>query len=93
MKDFRFSNGDKVKDIVTGYDGVITGRADYLNGCNRYGVESCKLEENKIVELWFDEDRLVLLKAGFIKIEKKEPEKKLGGPVTSSPTITREGPN
>lgn len=94
-KGFRFSNGDKVKDIVTTYDGVITGRADYLNSCNRYGVESCKLKDNKTIELWFDEDRLALVEADFVNIRKdgKEPEGKPGGPVTSSPAVTSNGPN
>lgn len=30
--------GSKVRDVVTGYEGITTARYEYLNGCERYEV-------------------------------------------------------
>ncbi len=47
--------GDKVKDSITGFEGVAVSRTEYLYGCVRVGVEgSTKPGES----FWFDEQRL-----------------------------------
>ena len=82
MKDFLFENGQTVKEVVTGFTGVIMGRTDYLTGCNRYGVMPVKLsKEGKRAEWeWLDETVLELV-AGAKKIVIKEsPALKTGGP-------------
>jgi len=63
-KDFKFELGDVVKDVVTGFEGVIRGRADYLTGCDRFAVQSLTIKENSKPEewVWFDENEIVLAK-------------------------------
>ena len=51
--------GDKVKDSITGFLGVVTGISKYLNGCISILVTSNKLSsDGKEVSEWFDEQRL-----------------------------------
>lgn len=35
----RITLGKKVKDKVTGYEGIATARVEYLNGCVQYCVK------------------------------------------------------
>ena len=59
---FKFSNGDKVEEIVTGFTGIITGAACYLTGCNTYlVVAECKDRFTEAKSIWYDEGRLNLL--------------------------------
>lgn len=55
---FKFDLGIEAKDKVTGFKGIIVGRADYLTGCSQYAlqpkIEKDTWKENK----WFDENRL-----------------------------------
>ena len=37
--------GDKAKDKVTGFTGIVTARTVFLNGCVRCGVQSDKLKD------------------------------------------------
>lgn len=32
--------GDKVVDVVSGFKGVVTGRAEYLTGCSQFSVSA-----------------------------------------------------
>jgi hypothetical protein len=60
--EFRFSNGDKVEDIVTGFKGIVTGSAYYLTGCNQYCVAAkAKDEFTEATVTWYDEGRLNLM--------------------------------
>ena len=67
MSDFIFENGSEVKDVVTGFKGIIMGRVEYLTGCNQYAVSSRKLTaEGKRGEWeWIDENRLVVTGKGI----------------------------
>ncbi len=47
--------GDKVKDAITGFEGIVVGKAEYLNGCISYQVQSRK-DISKCE--WIDEQRL-----------------------------------
>jgi hypothetical protein len=54
--------GSKVKDSITGFSGIATGRAEYLHGCARVLVEPQELKDGKPVESqWLDEPRLVVV--------------------------------
>ena len=71
--------GDKVKDKVTGFVGVVTCRAEYLNGCVRYIVLPKVVKDNKIPEeVEIDEQSLEVIKKG--PNHKEEPESN-GGPM------------
>ena len=58
---FKFGIGDQLKDLVTGFTGVVMARTQYYTGCNDYGLLSPKLDykgDPKKWE-WFDERRLL----------------------------------
>ena len=57
---FEFDLLVSVVDKVTGYDGIITARAEYCNNAvNQYLVENID-STGRPVEVWMAEDRLVL---------------------------------
>ena len=54
-----FKLGDKVKDSITGFEGIAIGKCEYLNGCISIQVKSQELKDGKTIEAeWFDEQRL-----------------------------------
>lgn len=56
---FKYRRGEPVADIITGFRGHITGRADYLTGCNQYLVTPPVDKDGKRVDsAWYDENRL-----------------------------------
>ncbi len=60
--------GDKVKDRITGYEGIVTGITNWLNGCARIGVQSTKLKDGKPLETeWFDVNQIQLVKSKVMK--------------------------
>lgn len=61
--------GSKVRDVVTGFEGVATGRAEYLTGCVQICVSPPVDGEGKLRDAnWFDEDRLQMQDAPAVKI-------------------------
>jgi len=73
---FEFNLGDKVKDTVTPFKGVVIARTEYLNGCIRYQVQPTDLKDGAPQEATsFDEEQLRLVTAK----KKKAPAKRTGG--------------
>lgn len=72
--------GLRGRDKVTGFEGIITGRAQYIYGCDQYvlvpPVKDGKCGENQ----WFDEGRIEVLGPGLnaesVRVDKP------GGPCT-----------
>ena len=56
---FKVPMGAEVSDNLTGFDGIVTGRAEYRVGGPRYLVTARVATENGIVEEWIEEDRLL----------------------------------
>lgn len=62
-KEFKFTNGDQVKEKITGFTGTITGTCFYLTGCSQYLVTARPKDEfSEPIGLWYDEGRLELIK-------------------------------
>jgi len=60
--------GDRVKDPITGFSGIVTSVTTWLHGRIRIGVQAEKLTDGKPVEdRYFDQSQLVLVKAGVHK--------------------------
>lgn len=63
MSDFKYGLGYKLRDSITGFEGVVVGRGDHITGCNTYGLQpgakDGKYEESR----WFDENRLTVIDA------------------------------
>jgi hypothetical protein len=56
--------GDRVKDRVTGFKGIVVARSEYLHGCRRVGVQAEKLEEGKPTDAqWFDEPQVDVMES------------------------------
>lgn len=51
--------GQFVKDIITGFAGRVTGRCEYITGCNQLLVQPPLKADGDFAEArWIDEDRL-----------------------------------
>lgn len=58
--------GDKVKNRVSGFEGVITGRAEYLNGCRQYLISPPVDEKDGYRDaVWCDEQTLDVTETGL----------------------------
>jgi hypothetical protein len=54
--------GDKVRCKVTGFEGVVTSRTEFLNMCVRYGVQPPVDKDGKLQDaILFDEQQLEVL--------------------------------
>jgi hypothetical protein len=82
-KEFSFSLGDKVRDALSEFKGVVLSRTQYMTGCNTYGIFDGKLDkEGKPREWrWFDESQLIKM-PGNIKLGEKTTNNGMekGGP-------------
>jgi hypothetical protein len=69
--------GDKAKDKITGFAGVVVARTEYLTGCTRVSLQSQKLHDGKPQD-WvsFDEDQLEIIPDTPVDLKVK----KAGGP-------------
>ncbi len=81
MSDFKYSLGQTVADDITGYEGVIICRTQWLTGCNNYGVKSRELKDGKPLGAeHFDELQLKLVPDKKEVAPQVEAGKKPGGP-------------
>jgi len=57
------SLGSKVRDVYTGFTGIVVSRADYMYGCSRIEVNPMKIgKDGKTRDSeWFEEQRLEVL--------------------------------
>lgn len=76
--------GLRAKDKVTGFEGVITGRAQYLTGCDQYVLVPQHKDGQLQKSEWFDEGRLEILGEGVSAESVAGP--KPGGPQRDAPT-------
>ena len=75
--------GQKAKDIVTGFEGIVIGRAEYLYGCAQFGLMPPAVDGKIGSTEWFDEGRIQAIGAG-IAPEQVRAEKP-GGPNRDAP--------
>ncbi len=70
--------GSKVIERFTGFQGVITARTEYLNGCIRYAVQSETLtDQSKFPEAeWIDHQQLKVIEPPL----EEETKDNNGGP-------------
>lgn len=83
---FKFETGVRVKDTITGYEGIISARTQWLHNCNTYGIRSTELKDGKPLELeYFDEPQLELID----EVKISEPNHSTGGPCDFVPKTNR----
>jgi hypothetical protein len=78
--------GDRAKDVITGFVGIVTGETNWLYGCRRLGLQAEKPgKDGKRVETeWFDEGQVRLVKAAVIAPQIPVPA--TGGPARGEET-------
>ncbi len=70
----RFALGTKVRDIVSGFEGIITSETTHLNMCVRYGVQAKVDKDGKCAgPEWFDIDQLEYVNAGITVQKRTSP--------------------
>lgn len=59
----RVKLGDEVRDKISGFEGVIVARTEYLWGCVQYAVASRRLKDSgEVLDwLWLDVDRVEIV--------------------------------
>ena len=78
--------GAKVRDKVSGYEGVATARYEYMNGCERYEVSGAD-KDGKPEGFVFDVQQLTILAepSNVIQLPQPEPPPPTGGPRGTTP--------
>lgn len=72
--------GDKAKDLVSGFEGIITNKVECLNGCNRYVLAETpkKGVKNEFRTVEIDEQQVEKMNDGLNK-KNKPKQTKTGG--------------
>ena len=62
--------GTKAKDMITGFEGYVTGLVDYLTGCSQALLVPRMKKDGTLPEgQWFDVQRLETLSARRIRLD------------------------
>lgn len=74
--------GDRVKDKITGLEGIVVGRTQWIHGCDTISVqpEGLDKESKPIGRTSFDEGQVVITKKRAYKMEEPKAEVRPGGP-------------
>jgi hypothetical protein len=82
--------GDRVRDRITGFEGIVMGITEWLYQCRRPFVQPTGLTpEGKPVEAQsFDEDQLEVLEAGAFTPQVQRPEQAPARAETGGPRDT-----
>ncbi|MEE1917984.1 hypothetical protein V0R52_16470 [Pseudomonas asiatica] len=75
--------GKKGRDKISGFEGVITGRAQYLTGCDQYVLSPAIRNGEMQKSEWFDEGRIEVIGDGISASSVAGP--KPGGPQRDAP--------
>jgi len=68
-----FELGTTAKDVITGFEGIVTGHVRYMTGCDQYLLQVKMTEKGKKpVPEWFDETRLVAVNKKKVTLPKQK---------------------
>ncbi len=52
----------RLQDEITGFEGIVTAKAEYLNGCIQYCVQPTELEKGRMIESqYIDVGQLIII--------------------------------
>jgi hypothetical protein len=72
--------GDRAKDVISGFEGIVIGHSRFLYGCDTVGLKPQGLHDGKPISAqWFDINQVEVIKAGEVKAERPH-DPKPGGP-------------
>ncbi len=79
--------GSKVRDTLTGYEGIATAKTIFLYGCVRFCIEAESLTKDGEPkdERWFDEQRVETVKKQGSRKRTIKTHPAIGGPRSHSP--------
>lgn len=64
--------GDKVKDTLSGFTGVVIGRAEHMTGCHQVYVLPTSEKDNEIkAGNWFDIERVEKVEANVATVKSR----------------------
>lgn len=71
---WEFNLGDEVRDTITGLEGIVVARIEYLNGCKQYEVQPEGVQDNGKIKKhsWIDEPQLKLINSNNEYEQKEE---------------------
>ena len=76
--------GMKIKDSLTGFEGFVTARCEYMNGCVQYIIRPATLKDGSPQNtVWLDEQQIIPLEGedeGEDEAEKVPSPQPTGGP-------------
>lgn len=81
---FLYAHGVEARDKITGFSGIITGRADYVTGCSQYLIQPKLDKDGKHVTAhWLDEERLEIINVApaFVRDGSKPPGADMPAPM------------
>jgi hypothetical protein len=59
--------GDKVRDVVSGWEGIASGRYEYLNGCIRWQVDGTD-KDGKPDGYVFDDQQIEVVEEAVVPV-------------------------
>lgn len=68
--------GDKVRDKISGFVGIVTSKTEFLNGCVQYGIQGKSVKNHIPEPIAIDDKSLELVNPPKEKIKKE----RTGGP-------------
>lgn len=77
--------GQRGRDKVTGFEGILIGHCRYLTGCDQYGISPPAKDGEVKAAQWFDEGRIEVIGAG-LTVSDVTAEKN-GGPNRDAPPL------
>ena len=76
--------GDYYRDTITGFEGKVVGRGDYITGCAQALIST--LVNGRVESAWFDYPRLTLVRTAEEDDISREPAlRRSGGPHDQAP--------
>lgn len=78
------SLGQEVRDRISGFGGVVTAKTQFENGCIRLCVTGRELNEGRVIDEWFDEQRLMPETREATAV-RPESQTDIGGPGPNPP--------
>lgn len=80
MKTAALQLGKKYRDKISGWEGILTARYEYMNGCVRVEISGAD-KDGQPKGFVFDEQQIELVPDGGVKTKPR----RTGGPQTSVP--------
>jgi len=68
-KSYKFELGCTLKDKITDFEGVATGVASYITGCDQFCLQPKVKDGAYVPSQWFDDNRLEIVGKDIVKLK------------------------